>query len=97
MPWWSSQLEKLRNKRERFYKIFEKINREQHLIQRKIARAEIKCRAKKNNKEDWDKFVNSLNSNTPFDQACNRVRQLKGKYLKKINILEVNGTQYKDT
>ena len=38
----------------------------------------------------------SLNSNAPINQARNRVRQLKGKVLKKANILEVSGAQYKD-
>ena len=53
--------------------------------------------AQKNKKEDWQKFVSSLNSNTPINQAWNTVRQLKGKDPKKITNLEVNGAQYKDS
>ena len=93
MPWWSSQLQKLSDKRERFYNIFRKTNREQHLIQRKKAKTELKSLAKKNKKENWEKFASSLNRNTPVNQAWNRVRQQKGKDPKKVNILEVNGTQ----
>ena len=47
--------------------------------------------------EDWEKIASSLNSNTPINQAWNRVRQLKGKDLKKNNIFEVNRAQYKDS
>ena len=97
-PWWSSQLQKLRDERERFYKIFRKTNREQHLIQwKKQARAEFNSLAKKNKKENWKKFASSLNSNTPIKQAWNRIRQLKDKDPEKVNTLEVNGTQYKDS
>ena len=74
---------KQRDKRERFYKIFWKTNRQQHLIQWKKTRAEFKILAQKNKKEDWEKFASSLNYNTPINQALKRVRQLKGKDLKK--------------
>ena len=49
-----------------------------------------------NKREDREKFDSSLNRNTPINQAWNRVRQLKGKDPKKVNILEVNGAQYKN-
>ena len=62
----------------------------------KKARAEIKSLAKKNMKEDWEKFVSSLNNKTPINEARNIVRKFKGKY-KKVNILEVNGAPYKDS
>ena len=82
-PWWSSQLKKLRDKRKRFYKIVTKTNREQHLIQSKKTRAEFNILAKKRMKEDWEEFASSLNSNTPINQAWNRVRQLEGEYTRK--------------
>ena len=40
--------------------------------------------------ENWAKFASSLNSNTPINLAWNRIRHLKGKHPKKLNILEVN-------
>ena len=49
-PWWSRQLQKVRDKRERFYKIFRKSNREQHLIQLKKKQSRIQKFAKKNKK-----------------------------------------------
>ena len=58
MPWWSSRLQKLRDKRDRVYKIFTKTNCEQHLIQCKKIRAKFKTLAKKNKKEDRDFFYN---------------------------------------
>ena len=97
MPWWSSQLQKLRDKRERLCKLFRKITREQHLIKWKKDRAESKTLAKKYKKEDWEKIARSLNRKTPINQDWNRVRHLKGEDPKKVNILEVNGTQYKDS
>ena len=60
-------------------------------------RAECKILAKKNEKEDWEKFASSLNKNTPINQGLNTVRQLEGKYPKKVNIFEVIGAQYKDS
>ena len=63
--------------------MFRKANREQNLILWKKNRAELKILAEKNKKEDWEKFVSSLNMNTPINQAWNRVRQLKGKDPKK--------------
>ena len=74
-----------------------KTNREQHLIKWKKATAELKILAKKNKKKNWEKFASSLNSNTPINQAWKRVRQLKGKDPKKVNILEGNAAQYKDS
>ena len=81
--WWSSQLQKLRDERERFYKIFRKTNRQQHLIQWKKTRADFEILAQKNKKEHWEKFASSLNCNAPINQAWNRVSQIKGKYPKK--------------
>ena len=74
-----------------------KTNREQHLIQCKKARAEFKSLTKNNKKGDWEKFAGSLKSNTPINQAWNRVRRLEGKDPKKVNVLEVNGAQYTDS
>ena len=88
---------KLRDERVHFYKVFRKTNREQHLIHWKKFKAEFKSLAKKDKKEDGEKFASFLNSNTPINQACKRVRQLKGNDRKKVNILEANGTQYKDS
>ena len=92
-----STRKKLRDKRERFYKIFKKTNRQQHLIQWKKNRTEFKILPQKNKKENWGKFVSSLNCSTPINQAWNRVRQLKGKDPKNVTILEGNGAQYKDS
>ena len=78
-PQWSSQPQNLTDKRERFFKIFRKTNREQHLIQWKKARAQFKSLVKKNNKENWENFASSLNSNAPINQAWNSIRHLKGK------------------
>ena len=47
-----------------------------HQVENK-ARAEFKSLAKNNKKEDWEKFVSSLHSNTSMNQAWDRVRQLK--------------------
>ena len=80
--WWSSQLQKLRPKREWFYKTFRKTTHAQQLTQWKKARAEFKSLAKKNKKENWEKFARSLNSNTPINRAWSRVGQLKGKIKK---------------
>ena len=77
--------------------LYQLYSREQHVIQWKRARAEFKSLARKNKKKDWEKFASSLNNNTPINQVWNRVRQLKGIDLKKVNILEVNGAQYKDS
>ena len=46
----------------------------------------LKVLPKKNNKEDWEKLVSSLNSKTPKNRAWDRVRQLKGKDPKKITL-----------
>ena len=78
--WGSSQLQKLKDKRERYYKIYRKTNREQHLIRWKKSRAEFKSLAKKNMKKDWESFASSVNSNVTLNQAWNRVSQLKSKY-----------------
>ena len=95
--WWSIQVQELRDKRERLYKVFRKTNRQQHLILWKKVRADFKILAQKNKKEIWEKISSSLNSKTPINQAWNRVRQLKGKNpKKKFTILEVSGAQYKD-
>ena len=90
-------LTKTKNKRERFYKIFRKTKGAKHLIQWKETRAEFKILVKKKKKEDWEKIVSFLNSNTPINQASNIVRQLKGKDPIKVNFLEANGAQYKDS
>ena len=84
-PWWSSQLQKLRDKRESFYKIFRENNHQQHLIQQKKPDQNSKFKPKK---EYWEKLASSINSNTPINQALNRVSQLKGKDPKKLPSLK---------
>ena len=74
-----STIKTKRQKRTILQKNSGKTNREQHLIQWKKNRAEFKSLAKKNKKENWEKFAKSLNSNTPKNQTLNRERQLKGK------------------
>ena len=66
-----------------------------HPVEKKQSRSQTL--AKKNKKENWEKVDSSLNRNTPINQACNRVRQLRGKDPKKVNIFEVIGAQYKDS
>lgn len=95
--WWSKELEELKNKRERFYKIKRKTSKVEHVILWKKTRAQFKRLAKKNKKEDWENFASSLNSDTPLNKVWNKMRHLKGKDPKRIIMLEANGTQYQDS
>ena len=95
-PRWNSQLQTLRDKRKCFYKIFRKINCEQHLIQWKKKQSRIQ---ESSRKKRWKtgKFLLALSTALHLQFKPNRVTQLRGKYPKNVNILEDNGTQYKDT
>ena len=88
---------KTKRRKRTILKIFRKINREQHLIQRENARAEVKSLSKKNKNEEWKNFASSLNSNTPINQAWNRKKTVERQRSKKINIIKVNEAQCKDT
>ena len=68
-PWWSTHLQKLIGKRERFYKIFRKKKAQAtpHPVEKSWKM--IQSLAKKNKKEDWENFASSLNGNTPINQA----------------------------
>ena len=76
----SSQLQKLRDNKERFYKIFRENNRKQHLIKWKKSQGTIQKSTQNEQEGGLGKFANFLNSHTPINQAWDRVRQRQQKH-----------------
>jgi len=95
-PWWSKELSDARDKRERFLKIYRKTKFNRHLIAWKKARAKFKQIQRKNKKENWENFANSINNNTPVNKVWEKVRRIKGRTQRKTHILEVDGRTYQN-
>ena len=54
-------------------------------------RAEHKKFVKESNRKDWKEFVDSINRDTPHRVVFEKIRRIKGKKKRSINILQDNG------
>jgi len=93
-PWWSAELKRSRDRRERLYHIFRTRQSQQNLLNWKKARAEHKKSVKKHKEESWKQLAKSFNQNTPIGKVWENFRRINGKQAKKINILCKDGEVY---
>ena len=73
----------LKDKRERFYKIYKKPRTTSTSSCEKKITAELKNLAKKNKKDNLENFASSLNCNTPINIAWDKTRRIKANNQKK--------------
>jgi len=93
-PWWSKEVQILRNKREYLYQKYLKTKSLANLIKWKQSRAIFKQESKKSKEAAWKKTISDLRANTTITQIYETVRKIKGKKEKHINILTDNGRVY---
>lgn len=94
-PWWSREIQQLRNKREHLYTKYHKNKSLINLIEWKKARAKFKAMSIKAKSDSWEKLTSTLNQNTPVNKIFEISRKIQGKPEKsKINILTENDITY---
>lgn len=93
-PWWSKELKNSKIERERLYQKYRRNRTMENLLRWKKWRAEHKQKIRLSKKESWEKFVNTLNKNTPISKLYQNVRKIRGKANPKINLLKDNGIYY---
>ena len=93
-PWWDEQLKESKNRREILYQKYRLSITLQNLLQWKRKRAEHNKLIKESKKKSWIEFVTSLNYETPVSALCQKMRRIKGKAQRKVNILKENGQLY---
>ena len=96
-PWWTPDLTRTRNKRERLYQIYRRNKTVQNRTNWHKARAEHKRNIKKAKDESWEKYTSEFNANIPISYLCKRVKRMKNIAPPSIRILndpDQQGVQY---
>jgi len=96
-PWWTPAVAQSRRERERLYQRYRRDKTATNLIAWKRKRAEHKILIVKSKKESWMEFTGSINYRTPPAKIFEKVRNIKGKAKRKINIIHENNTVYSTT
>ena len=95
-PWWTDELKRSKEKRERFYQIYRRHRTERNIIAWKRIRSEHKNLVNKSKTEQWRTFVGCLNYSTPLTKVYDTIRKIRGRQANRIHILNVNN-QIKST
>ena len=96
-PWWTPDLTRTRNKRERLYQIYRRNKTDQNRTNWSKARAEHKRNVKKAKDESWEKYTSEFNASIPISDLCKRVKRMKNIAPTSIRILndpDQPGLQY---
>ena len=96
-PWWTPDLTRTRNIRERLYKIYRRNKTDQNRTNWSKARAEHKRNIKKAKDESWEKYTSEFNASIPISNLCKRVKRMKNIAPPSIRILndpDQQGVQY---
>ncbi|MCP4262523.1 MAG: RNA-directed DNA polymerase [Planctomycetes bacterium] len=92
VPWWTPDCRQALTKRNRRYRIFEKQPTQSNFIAYKKAKAEARRTIKRAKRENWQRFVSTVNRNTPSSQVWSTINVLNNKYARPpITTLEVAG------
>jgi hypothetical protein len=91
-PWWSLEVQKARDRREKAYQKYRRNKSLNNFIEWKRARAKFKFISKKSKKESWIKLTTTLNQNTPTSKIYQIIRKIKGNKERVINMLSENDT-----
>jgi len=91
-PWWSVQVQKSYNARERAYKAYRTRKSPANFIRWKQKRAEHRINIRNHKKMSWEKMASEININTPINKVWENIRRIKGRSPKKIPIL-IEGDQ----
>jgi len=90
-PWWSVNVQKTYNARERAYKAYRTTRSPGNFVRWKQKRAEHRLNVKKHKKISWERMAGEISVNTPIAKVWESVRRIKGRSPKKIPILVVGG------
>ena len=87
-PWWTPDLTRTRNIRERLYRIYRRNRTDQNRTNWSKARAQHKRNTKKKKDENWEKYTSEFNANIPISDLCKRVKKMKNIAPNSIRILD---------
>jgi len=90
-PWWSVQVQRTYNARERAYKAYRSRKSPVNFMRWKIKRAEHRQNVKQHKRASWEKMAGEININTPIAKVWESIRRIKGRSPKKIPILIDDG------
>jgi len=93
-PWWSSECSRVWRERERCYRVYRRTHSINDKVEWKKARALATKTFKEEKKREWAEYVSGLNINATSSEIWNKIRKIKGRTPKKIEILELNGLEY---
>jgi len=94
-PWWSAECSAAWRRREWFYRKYKETNGDGYKLQWKRARAVAKLTFRKAKQRSWTEFISTLSERTPSAVVWERIRKIKGRPPKKINILLDDGVYFK--
>ena len=87
-PWWTPDLTRTRNIRERFYQIYRRSRTDRNRTNWSRARAQHKRNVRKKKEESWEKYTSEFNENMPISDLCKRVKKMKNIAPNSIRILD---------
>jgi len=93
-PWWTREVAGSRVERERLYQKYRRDRSINNMIQWKKKRAEHKKLVIKSKKECWREFTETLTDRTPQSKIFEKIRSIRGKAQRKVNILYENNRYY---
>jgi len=93
-PWWSAECSRVWRRREWLYRKYKETNRDDFKLQWKRARAVAKLTFRKAKQNSWIEFVSTLSERTPSSIVWDRIRKIKGRPPKKVNILYDDGVYF---
>jgi len=93
-PWWTREVAGSRVERERLYQKYRRDRSMSNLIRWKKKRAEHKKLVISSKKECWREFTETISDRTPQTKIFEKIRNIKGKAQRKVNILYENDRYY---
>ena len=93
-PFWTTELSRLRNKREYWYRRFRRVRSPGNRCQWQRARAEFRKHLKVAKREQWQKLAGSFTTRTPMSQIYENLRKIQGRSKRKISILSDGDREY---
>jgi len=96
-PWWNGECKRAWHTREWHYRRYKSTGDVQHKIEWKKKRALAKQTFRKAKEESWHSYVSTLNERTPSALVWERIRKIKGRPHRQINILQDGNNSFSST
>lgn len=96
-PWWSDELKKTKNEREKNYQRYRRNKTLENLLNWKKSRALHKTKIVQHKRDSWKNLASTFNENTPSAVIYENIRKIKGRTQRNINILKENQQTFSST